>query len=123
MGPRISTHGIGFVLTFATLLACISPAAAQPSIASVAGSLTQGSTVSVSGSSFGTKTTAAPVMWETFDSGSYHTRWNETQGSIGSANQRHSRTTRNNFINFKDVPPGHMMMDSSPTSNTWFVSY
>lgn len=58
--------------TLAVLLA--GDDALSQAISGVSGSLTQGSSVILSGSSFGTKATAAPIKWADFESG--------TQGTI-----------------------------------------
>lgn len=46
-----------------------SVAYAVPSISSVAGTVSHNSDITISGSNFGTKSTAAPVIWEDFESG------------------------------------------------------
>jgi hypothetical protein len=46
---------------------------AQPTISSVAGSPSHGQTLTITGSAFGTKPTAAPVLWDTVDNISSYT--------------------------------------------------
>jgi len=53
-------------------LACLSishGSTAAPSISSTSGALLHGNSVTISGSGFGTKATAAPLKWETFEDG------------------------------------------------------
>lgn len=45
------------------LVTCV-PVAAQPAINGVSGSVAHGGTLTIQGSGFGTKTTAAPVVWD-----------------------------------------------------------
>lgn len=47
-----------------------SPLWAVPSITNVAGKVSHGSSITISGSGFGTKSPAAPILWDTFDDGS-----------------------------------------------------
>jgi len=42
---------------------------AAPSITNVSGTVSHGQSINISGSGFGTKTPAAPILWETFDDG------------------------------------------------------
>lgn len=73
------------------------PVFAAPSISGVSGTLTHGSSVTVSGSGFGSKTTAAPIKWDDFESGtlgeSMVTRgWSQYSGPtpVTSAEQSHA---------------------------------
>jgi hypothetical protein len=54
-----------------SLILCLLPLylPAAVSVTGVTGTLTHGSSVTISGSGFGTKTTAAPVSWETWETG------------------------------------------------------
>lgn len=57
------------VVALAALLASVATIAA-PSIGGVSGTVSHGSSITISGSSFGTKATAAPVAWKTFEDNS-----------------------------------------------------
>lgn len=61
---------IRFSLVSASILLSVgSYAYAAPVVSSVAGMLTHGSTLTINGSGFGTKSTAAPLIWENFEWG------------------------------------------------------
>ena len=61
-----------YVIAFAVLLGLLFSVAAisAPSISGVSGTVSHGSSITISGSSFGTKATAAPVSWKTFEDNS-----------------------------------------------------
>ena len=56
---------IFFIFFFCT----VSAAFAAPEITQVAGTLQHGESITISGSGFGEKATAAPIRWDTFESG------------------------------------------------------
>jgi hypothetical protein len=53
-----------------TFLLLPSIAFAAPSISNVSGTVEEGESITITGSSFGTKSTAAPLLWDDFESGS-----------------------------------------------------
>lgn len=55
----------------------------EPVVRSVTGTLTHNSSVTVSGSNFGTKTTADPYVWDTFESGTNNVYINTSPATIG----------------------------------------
>lgn len=55
-------------VTVCLLLLVAVPVWAQPSVSSVSGTLTHGSSITIGGSSFGTKSTAAPLKYDDFQS-------------------------------------------------------
>lgn len=57
------------VVALVALIASVSVGAA-PSISGVSGTVSHGSSITITGSSFGSKTTAAPVAWKTFEDNS-----------------------------------------------------
>lgn len=57
------------VVALVALIASVS-AGAAPSISGVSGTVSHGSSITITGSSFGSKTTAAPVAWKTFEDNS-----------------------------------------------------
>ena len=61
------------VILMVVLMLWSSPSWAAPSVSSVSGTLTSGTTLTVAGSGFGTKPTAAPWVWDNFESGSVGT--------------------------------------------------
>jgi len=62
---RLALAVIGVLLVWSLALA----QAGGPAIASISGSLTPGSTVTIAGSNFGTKPSAAPLKWDNFERG------------------------------------------------------
>lgn len=100
---------------------------AAPSVSGVSGTLTHGQTLTISGSSFGTKSTAAPLIFDTFESGSFNGSWANTTGlSINSDNNR-TNSTKNAFHNFKTGTSNDMHNAYFTAGNTvyptWHVSY
>lgn len=63
--PYLGTLTLGFALTLCTSL----QAHAQPVITSVSGTASHGSTVTITGSGFGTKNPVKPLIWADFESG------------------------------------------------------
>jgi hypothetical protein len=59
--------GILFGIVFCLVL--VGCANAAPNITSVTGNITNGNTITISGSGFGIKTQASPLLWENFESG------------------------------------------------------
>ncbi len=57
------------LLVFAAILFIAIPSYAAPSVSGVSGTLSDGSSVTISGSGFGSKATAKPVIWDTFEGG------------------------------------------------------
>ena len=64
-----STSVIARLLMVSTLSLSASVAVAGPSISTASGNLAHGDTLAISGTGFGTKATAAPIRWETFEDG------------------------------------------------------
>ena len=65
MAVRYASKAFCLAVLVLALSAVEAPAA--PSISSVSGIITQGSTITISGSGFGSKSPAAPVLWDTVD--------------------------------------------------------
>lgn len=104
----------------------VPPAAAQPTIASVSGTLSHNSTVVISGISFGTKSTAAPKVWETFDDGSLTDLTEHSPGGMvynNGNNLRHQFATFNARANYKIGGGGHYFGYDGTTAAKWFVQY
>ena len=57
------------IVALVALIASVA-AGAAPSISGVSGTVSHGSSITITGSSFGSKTTAAPVAWKTFEDNS-----------------------------------------------------
>jgi len=61
--------GKPYLVAMATVTAMAAVAAAAPSISSTSGTFSHDNSVTISGSGFGSKATAAPIRWETFEDG------------------------------------------------------
>jgi hypothetical protein len=74
------------LITALALFACPALATAQPSISGTSGTWSQDQTVTITGSNFGTKTTAAPVVFDDSDHGqAVSARWSGGWPSLGTA--------------------------------------
>ena len=115
------------------LLVCASCAVAasanaQPAITGVSGTVTNNQTVSITGSGFGTKATAAPLVWEDFNDGVLHPSLSP-HGSLpltNTDNLRHAFSTRNARANYKVAGAngdGHYFEYNGGTALKWFVQY
>lgn len=56
---------------------------ASPSISNISGTFSSGQSVTIAGSSFGTKSPAAPLVWDTFESGSNGTAIQSVNAILG----------------------------------------
>ena len=61
---KIKLFTIGFIIAGSTIALSVKSLAAVPAIASISGIINNGSTITITGSGFGTKTTAAPWRWD-----------------------------------------------------------
>jgi hypothetical protein len=108
----------------AVAMGLASSAVAQPSLSAVSGVVANGQTVTVSGSGFGTKPTAAPLVWEDFSDGQANGL--TLHGSINTANTtdlRHQFATRNARADFKAPGPGHYYSYDAAAAPKWFTQY
>lgn len=101
-------------------------------ICSTSGTLSHGSSLTITGLNFGTKATAAPYMYDDFSSGSPNGTWSETYlddpGGCGSMSTSNPRTnfTRQIRYNFKascDGNMSHMTLSSSQTNRIWYTTF
>jgi len=60
-------RGTGLCAIFVLVMAVASASSAAPSISSVSGTVSHGGSITISGSAFGSKSTAAPAFWDTID--------------------------------------------------------
>lgn len=70
-------------LLIAILAAC--PAWAAPSVSGVSGTITHGNTITISGSGFGSKGSAAPVVWDDCSGTDPYAKWDINYNSGSSA--------------------------------------
>lgn len=129
---------------FVILLFLPALALAQPAITDISGSpntVTHGSAVTISGSSFGTKPNAAPLKWDTFEAGasgsllaSVQPEWvpiynNDLGGTLYTNSRSHSGSL--SVYNAVNRPDRRAANDGeweanwfrTPLSNTIFISY
>jgi hypothetical protein len=113
------------VITGLTLLLAVS-AHAAPSLSSIAGTLSNGNSVTISGSGFGTKTQSAPAGFDRFEGTAYSALWSDTlvgPNALQTGNQRHPFSARNMHINFVGSLQTGVMTTNLPTGRTWFTAY
>ncbi len=94
------------ILLTATLLLFPGFAFAAPTITGISGTITNGQTVSVSGSGFGTKTAAAPVAFGDMENNSLNARigsWSSTHNidSVSSSFQRNTHSAHSAYCNVR----------------------
>jgi hypothetical protein len=94
------------LLVFIAFLFWVPPVFSAPTISSVSNGIIHGASITISGSDFGTKPTAAPLRWDNFDSettgqkpGESGGWWsdqadNNTEITTDAAGQRHSNSTK-----------------------------
>jgi len=95
------------------------------SIAGVSGNVEHGGTLVVLGSSFGSKTGPAPVIWDDMESGSFHSEWSSTNTLSISPESRHSNSAfcgTNNFQGTERKVHGYFT-GGDPDRDTWFCQY
>src|SRR5574343_493704 len=60
---------MGYAVVLCVLLILPGQLLAAPSISGVSGTVSSGQSVTIAGSGFGSKSSAAPMKWDTFESG------------------------------------------------------
>jgi hypothetical protein len=115
---------LGAALAAASWLAL--PAEAQPVLSSVIGTIAHGQTVTIQGSAFGAKPTAAPLAWEDFAGGTLKALTARGSPSLTLANADNLRTPfsiRNARCDFKQGGGGCFFSYDAAVSSRWFVQY
>jgi len=114
------------------LLACFLPVMCfGQSVSSVSGTVADGESVTISGSSFGTKPTAAPVAWDNLEDGTCNTTatvgtWSSTTLlEINSDNNRATNSSYNAYHDFdgNDGAEAYAVFRGGSDSPSWYVSY
>jgi hypothetical protein len=122
--PARLRAGFGSVFVVCAVCALAGTADAQPAVSSVSGTVSNSQTVIISGSSFGTKSSVAPLVWEDFNDGTLDPNL-PTRGTgtftINSDNLRHPFATRNARSNYKTG--GYYFGYDATTAPKWFVQY
>ena len=115
------------------VLLLLPAAVSAQSVSGVTGTLEQDATITIAGSSFGSKSTANPCIWETHEDGTLDTAadigtWHSwTHLTLSASQQRHSNSTYNGGINF-DGGAGASYGSrtggaSTPDGSTWYIQY
>lgn len=100
-------------------------------ISGVSGSPAHGGQVTISGSAFGTKPTAAPVIWDNFETGAFNrvTPWSSTGNPAGlltvaasGVNARHPNSLYNTTANFPGTD-GWATLSGGSDSPSWYCQY
>lgn len=106
---------------------------ADPSVTGASGTMSHGQTVTITGSGFGSKSSAAPHVWDTLEDGSCDTTatvgtWGDADGypngslAISSSNARHANSTYCASGTF-DVIGETIAFAANTSSSTWYVQY
>lgn len=66
---KIKLFIMGFIIVGSTIALSVKPLAAAPAITSISGTISNGSTVTITGSGFGTKSPVKPLIWANFEAG------------------------------------------------------
>lgn len=107
---------------FLLLFFLASPSWGAPSISAVS-TVTDGQAATITGTSFGTKSTAAPEIWDTMESGSFHASWSDTHNlSVNSTNNK-TGSTKNGTLNFTEGIDEGKFETAVATAAKWYVSY
>ncbi len=115
-------------LELAVLLVVMAGAAGAQTISGVSGTVQHGAAVVISGSGFGAKAAATPVVWDNMETGAFSSRWSGT-GSPGvlrvnTDNQRHTNSRYNGMANFIGVNNvEHASFQGGTNSPKWYCQY
>jgi len=71
-------HSIGKLLVATLMMTAVTQAVSAPVVQQVSGTLNHGGTIVISGSAFGTKATAAPLVWDDATSDNISEKWDGT---------------------------------------------
>jgi len=110
---------------------------AQAQIINGVSTFTHGATVTVTGTSFGTKPVPAPVVWDNVESGAFSSGWQSSRNLKVGSESRHGNSAHCGTINFQGnlnvwpPPPdgsgyggaGYFVGPNSVTGDHWFAQY
>jgi len=123
----VVTRFASFVVA-AAVCACAAAATeepvGQPILTDSSGRIANGQTITITGRSFGTKTTPAPLVWEDFSDGAIDPKLvNHGYGPavINGDNLRHGFSTKNARTDYKTA--GAYFGYDEGTARKWFVQY
>lgn len=80
---NINTRILGLFLLAGAIFLFPARAFAAPSISGVSGTVSDGSSITISGSGFGTKSSASPLVFDTFESGTNGAQILESAATVG----------------------------------------
>lgn len=119
-GSHRAARVAGWALTLAL---CSAPVLAQ-TVNGVSGSVQHGTTITISGSNFGTKPTAAPLIYDDIEGGSFDPRWTSTTRlSPNGTEARHQFSGGSGTVNFVDYQAGGWFTGGSNNAGPWFCQY
>ena len=122
------SRGFGGLIAAGVLCLTVLPAEAQPTVTDVSGALANSQTITIRGTSFGTKGVAAPLVWEDFADGALDPSLTP-HGLLtvsNTDNLRHPFSSRNARADFKLTDgnwDGHYFQYNGGTARKWFVQY
>jgi hypothetical protein len=127
MGKGFGTRMVWTVLAAAV----VAGSASAQSITGVTGVPAHGSSVTITGSNFGTNANPAPVIWDNFETGNFNsvTPWSSTGFPAGllsvtsaGANARHGNSSYNTTANFPGTD-GWATLAGGSDSPSWYCQY
>lgn len=118
-----SNMAIRVAILAAALAICIAPASAQ-TVSGVSGTLQHGASLVITGSNFGTKPTASPLIFDDVEGGSFDSRWSSTTHmSPSGAESRHANSAGCGTVNFRGYESGGWFTGGSNNAGPWFCQY
>lgn len=98
------------------------------SISGVSGTLQDDESITISGSGFGSKPVAAPVVWDDIEAGSFSPKWSSTGSpgvlQVNQDNQRHGNSRYNAMANFVGSDyVEHATFTGGSNSPRWYCQY
>ena len=123
IGQRLRADAARLALASVFMLGAAAPAWAQPSVTNVTGTIADNQSVTITGSAFGTKATAAPLVFENFNDGVLDPKLPTRAGSVvfNDDNLRHPFSTKNARSDYK--ASGYYFGYDASTAPRWFVQY
>jgi hypothetical protein len=122
------SRGFAGLVAASVLYLTALPAEAQPTVTGVQGTVGNDRIITISGASFGTKSEAAPLVWEDFSDGELHPSLTpHGVFTVDNAdNLRHPFGVRNARADFKLLDSNwesHYFQYNGGTAPKWFVQY
>ena len=114
-----------FVRAMFVVVALSVPAAVfAQTINSVSGQLSNGTSVTIQGSNFGSKSTAAPTIWDNVESGSFSSKWSSANQLVVGSESRHAFSQRCGTINFQgSLGQGNGFFTGGSPAQNWYAQY